>query len=100
MTTITKNDLKKLIAEEFETTQTGANDILDKVFNVLADVIVTQQKGVKLGEIGTLKVVHVPERDHRNPQTGESVTKPEHYALKFKVSDPFKKELAEVTVQA
>ena len=99
MTTITKDELKVLLAEEFETSKTEANKIYDKVINVLADVIIVQQKGVKLGEIGTLKVEVVPARVHRNVQTGEPVPKPEHYGLKFKPSKTFKKELAEVAVQ-
>lgn len=98
-TVLTKSELKKLLAEEFETSQTEAIEIFDKVINVLADVLVGQQKGVKLGEIGTLKVDVVPEREHGIPNTTEKVLKPEHYALKFKVSKPFKDELAGVTVQ-
>lgn len=99
MTTIKKTDLVALLAEAQETTKKDAETTLNTVFEVLADVIISQQQGVKLGEIGTLKVDVVPERDHRNPQTGEAVTKPEHYALKFKASKPFKEELAGVTVQ-
>ena len=99
MTTIKKAELVSLLAEALETKKKEAEETLSTVFEVFADVIISQQKGIKLGEIGTVKVDVVPEREHRNPQTGESVTKPEHYALKFKASKPFKEELAEVKVQ-
>lgn len=98
-TVLTKGELKKLLATEFEMKQADAQEIFDKVINVLADVLIGQQKGVKLGEIGTLKIDVVPEREHGIPNSDEKVLKPKHYALKLRVSKPFKEELAGVTVQ-
>ena len=99
MTTIKKAELVTLLAEAQETSKKDAEATLNTVFELFADVIISQQKGIKLGEIGTLKVDVVPERTHRNVQTGEPILKPEHYGIKFKASKPFKEELAEVAVQ-
>ncbi|WP_144509948.1 HU family DNA-binding protein [Bacillus sp. FJAT-22090] len=102
MTELFKRDeLKKLLAEEFETTQTAAIEIYDRVFAVLEDVVITQQKSVKLGEFGTLKVELKPAREHTNPQDpkGDKIPKSAHYGHKFAPSKSFKKELAEIPVQ-
>lgn len=98
-TTLTKTELVKAFADVRETTQKEAAEILDQVFGVIEGALYEQQVGVKLGAIGTLKVDVVAEREHQNPSTGGKVTKPEHYAVKFKVNSAFKRDLAEVAVQ-
>lgn len=98
-TVLTKKDFVKLVAEGLDTTQVKASEVLDIIFGVVETVVFEQKAGVKLGDIGTLKVDVVPEREHSNPKTGEKVIKPEHYAVKFKVNSVFKRDLAEVQVE-
>lgn len=98
-TVLTKTELVKAFAEERGTTQKEAAEILDQVFGTIEGVLYEQQAGVKLGAIGTLKVDVVPEREHQNPSNGEKITKPEHYAVKFKVNSAFKRDLAEVAIE-
>lgn len=35
---------------------------------------------------GTFRAASVPAREHRNPKTGEKITKPAHRTVRFKVS--------------
>lgn len=98
-TTLTKTELVKAFADKRGTTQKDAAEILDQVFETIEATLYEELTGVKLGAIGTLKVEVVPEREHQNPSTGGKVTKPEHYAVKFKANAAFKRDLAEVAVQ-
>lgn len=45
---------------------------------------------VRFGDLGTLKLVDVPARECRNPQTGEKIKIPAKKKLKFKVSAKYK----------
>ena len=80
-------------------TKKRSEEILDDVWDTIDDVVFEQQAGVKLGNIGTLKVKLVPEREHNKPKSDEKVIKPEHYALKFKVNKKFKEDLETLEVQ-
>lgn len=94
-----KEDFIKAFAQKHGVTKKKAEEILDDVWDTIDDIIFEQQVGVKLGNIGTLKVKLVPERKHKNPQTKEEVIKPQHYALKFKVHKKFKEDLETLEVQ-
>lgn len=98
MTTLTKKEFLKLVAEQLETSVTKTEATLDGVWKALEIALIDEQSGVKLGGIGTVSVEVAPERTHRNPQNGEEVVKPEHYKLKFKANAAFKRDLAEVEI--
>lgn len=92
-------DFEAILAEEFETTKTDAKEILRTFVGAVKRALHDEQKGVRLGDLGTMKVRIVPERDHRVPSTGETMTKPEHYGVKFDVNARFKKELEELPIE-
>ena len=99
MTVLTKAEFVGTFADKRGVSKKEAAEILEQVFETIEDVVFEQQAGVKLGAIGTLKVDVVPEREHQNPSTGDKITKPEHYAVKFKVNSAFKRDLAEVAIE-
>jgi len=98
-TVLTKKDFVRLVAERLNTTQIKATEVLDVVFGAVEVAVFEQKAGVKLGDIGTLKVDVVPEREHNVPNSDEKIVKPEHYAVKFKVNSAFKRDLADVEVE-
>jgi len=99
MTLLSKGEFVSALAAQREVTKKEASELLDDVFAVIDSALIDELKDVKLGDIGTLKVVEVPERTHKNPKTGEAVIKPKHYAVKFKTNKNFKEDLAEVPVE-
>lgn len=98
MTVLNKGELVDIISTKKEITKKDATAYIDEVFETFESVITEYAAGFKLGDLGTFDVVVVPEREHRNPQTGDTVVKPEHYALKFKVNKRTKEALAGLTV--
>lgn len=103
MTILKTEELVGLIAEAFgtedkKTSKAEAKDILNTFVSVIEDVIFEQQKGVRLGGIGTFKVNVLPEREFRVPNTDKTVTKPDRYALKFDVNTGLKRDLEKVPV--
>ncbi|HEX2053742.1 MAG TPA: HU family DNA-binding protein, partial [Actinomycetota bacterium] len=66
-----KNDLIEFIAEEHEVTKTFARDMVENVFQAIADSV---QKGeeVAIFGFGRFKMVERGARKGRNPQTGEA----------------------------
>lgn len=99
MTLLSKEEFVSALASQREVTKVEAKELLSDVFSVVDSAIIDELKDVKLGDIGTLKVVEVPERNHKNPKTGEVIVKPKHYAVKFKANKNFKDDLAAVVVE-
>ena len=99
MTVLSKGEFVTALATKRGTTKKDAASLLDDVFAIVEDTLYGQQKGVKLGDVGTLKVDVVPEREHGIPKSDEKIVKPEHYAVKFKVNSAFKRDLADVEVE-
>ena len=103
MTILKTEELVELIAEGFTTednkvSKTEAKRILNDFVSVIEDVVFEQQKGIRLGGIGTFKVDVLPEREFGIRNSTEKVTKPERYGLKFVVNKGFKRDLEEVPV--
>lgn len=92
-------EFEQIIAEEFETTLGDAENILRTFAGAIKRAIYEENKGIRLGDFATLKIQEVPERNHRVPSTGETVTKPEHYAVKLAVNKRFKKDLEELSIK-
>lgn len=67
-----KNDLIDILAEEHELTKAFARDLVESVFQKIADSV---QKGeeVTIFGFGKFKVVERGARTGRNPQTGEPI---------------------------
>lgn len=94
-----KKELVDGFSEFSEMNKKESEATLDTVFAYLEEVLYTQKKGFKLGGIGTHKVSIVPEREHPIPKSTEKITKPRHYAPKFKPNDGFKKDMADLPVE-
>ena len=99
MAIFNKGELVDIIATKKGIKKKDATAYIEDVFATFEEVITEYATGFKLGDLGTLDVVVVPEREHRNPQSGETIVKPEHYALKFKVNKRTKDALAALSVE-
>jgi DNA-binding protein HU-beta len=67
-----KNDLIEHIAQEYELTKTFARDVVDNVFETIADAI-NKGEEVAIFGFGKFKLVERKARKGRNPQTGEAI---------------------------
>lgn len=68
---------------------TGTLTSIEKTECVVNQVLDTLQRaivkhGLKIQGFGVFEVVDVPERQGRNPRTGESIPIPAHKAVKFR----------------
>ena len=57
--------------------------VVNQVLNILKESIV-KHGSLKIQGFGTFEVLDVPERQGRNPRTGESIPIPAHKAVKFR----------------
>lgn len=78
--------------EEVPLSYSDGNAIIDIVFDKLYDIIVSG-KDIKIGKIGTFKVVNVGDRTAVNPSTREKFVIPAHKALKFKPTEQLKEAI-------
>lgn len=92
-------EFKTKVAEAFDTTKKEAGEIIKTFTDLVGEVVLEEQKGVRFGDVGTFRPQITPEREHNNPQNGEKITKPAHHALKFQVNRGFKEELEQVDVK-
>jgi DNA-binding protein HU-beta len=69
---MTKNDLVEQLAQEYELTKTFARDVVDNIFDKMADAV---RKGeeVSIFGFGKFKLAERKARKGRNPQTGETI---------------------------
>ncbi|EJU10420.1 DNA-binding protein HU [Sphingomonas sp. LH128] len=67
------NDLADLIATDTGITKTDARKIVDAVFVAIGDAAATGGE-ISLNGFGKFKVKDTPEREGRNPATGEAMT--------------------------
>ena len=80
-----KSDLITEIAEKCNIYQKDSKEIIDAVFDILAEKLIKGEKVVMSG-FGSWYVVKRKEKICRNPQTGEKVFVPEKNAIKFNPS--------------
>ena len=86
---MTRTEYIKAVAEKAEMTQKAVKEVLD----VMQEVVYTEMKNgeeVKIFDSVTLLGKEVPEREARNPQTGETIVVPEHLAPKAKFGSGIK----------
>ncbi len=78
-----KTQLVEKLSEEYEFTKVFAREIIDNVFNSLAETI---QKGgeVSISGFGNFKVAERQARSGRNPRTGEPIKIAATKNIKFK----------------
>jgi len=78
-----KGDLINRIAEDTGITKAQATEALSSVLTAVGDTLKDGKK-VSLIGFGTFSVNHRPERQGRNPRTGEAMTISAKNVVKFK----------------
>lgn len=89
-----RTDLIKAIAEETNIKKNDINSILESFTNVVTDELKNGRK-VQLVGFGTFEVRSRPEREGRNPQTGEAMTIEAYNVPKFKAGRSLRDALNE-----
>jgi len=97
MTEIKKTkELIDFYAETYGVTKKQAKEELERFAEFAEKVIVDEQQGFRLGDVGTFKVEVKPEREYGIPnKPGETKIVPQHYALRFQVNKVTKDALKE-----
>jgi DNA-binding protein HU-beta len=90
---MTKAELIAAIAERSGLKPGQAKEALDAFMAAVGDSL-GKGEDVRLVGFGTFTTVTKPARNVRNPRTGESVVRPEHRAVKFRVGEGLKSALA------
>jgi DNA-binding protein HU-beta len=87
-----KNELIEFIAEEHELTKSFARDVVENIFQAIADSV---QKGeeVAIFGFGKYKMVERGARKGRNPQTGEAIKIAASKNVKFEAAKTLKESL-------
>lgn len=91
---MTRTEFIKAVAENAEMTQKAVKEVLE----VMQDVAYAEMKKgeeVKIFDSVTLLGKMVPQREARNPQSGETIVVPEHLAPKAKFGTVIKNLLKE-----
>lgn len=84
-----KKEMITAIAEKMDTTKKASAEILDAVIEVITETLAAGQE-VKITGFGTFSVVERPEREGRNPMTGETIRIAASKAPKFKAGKSLK----------
>ena len=91
---MTRAEFVKAVAENAETTQKAVKEILE-VMQEVAYAEMKKGEEVKIFDSVTLLGKEVPQREARNPQTGETIVVPAHLAPKAKFGSNLKRLLKE-----
>lgn len=86
---LVKNVVNRLAAEDVKVSQRAMGQYVDTIVDVIKDALVSGEE-VKIANFGSFSVVDKPQREARNPQTGETFMAPAHKAPKFKYSNVVK----------
>lgn len=89
---MTKKDFCKLYSDKTGVTQRDATIYVDAFRDTLAEALL-KDGTVRLKNFISVELVDVPEREGRNPRTGELLTIPDHKRVKIKVNDTFTSEV-------
>ena len=89
---MTKKDFCKLYSDKTGVTQRDAAIYVDAFRDTLAEALL-KDGTVRLKNFMSVELVDVPEREGRNPRTGEMLTLPDHKRAKIKVNDTFTSEV-------
>ncbi len=89
---MTKKDFCKLYSDKTGVTQRDAAIYVDAFRDTLAEALL-KDGAVRLKNFMSVELVDVPEREGRNPRTGETLTIPDHKRVKVKINDNFTAEV-------
>jgi len=71
--------------------------VVTATLDALRDAIAEEHSSVYLSKLGTFHVTERDEREARNPKTGEQITVPSHFAVRFKPATSLRTALKEST---
>lgn len=93
---MTKAQLAALVAERTGLTKRQANEVVDVVFGIITEALTKEQNAepVNIAGFGKFVVKVRPRRTVRNPQTGETIEKPETKVLAFRPAKQLKEAVA------
>ncbi len=86
---MTKNELVRELAEDFELPRKTVSEIVESILDKMTEVLKAGDK-VQLTPFGQFKIRDRAARIARNPQTGEPVNVPAKRVLKFIPGKPLK----------
>ncbi|HRR48711.1 MAG TPA: HU family DNA-binding protein [Bacteroidales bacterium] len=84
--------LSDFVSNDMSITKTDAKLAVDSVISGILDGLLRGEK-ISLMGLGTFYTLNMPERNIRNPKTGEQITISPKKVIKFKASKLLKKEL-------
>lgn len=87
-----KTEFVSALAEKTGISKKVANENLNTVLDTIVETLKSGED-VALAGFGKFSVVDVPERECRNPQTGETMTVDAHKAPKFKFASNVKADI-------
>ena len=86
---LVKNVVNRLAESDVKVSQKMMGQYIDTITDVIKDALVNGEE-VKIANFGSFSVVDKPQREARNPQTGETIMVSAHKAPKFKYSNVVK----------
>lgn len=95
--TLTKNELVRRFQEilPYEMNKEQSKMAVDALCQTIHDSLLNGDN-VTIYDVGTLNAIDKPERQARNPMTGETVTVAPNMTCKFKISPKLKQELKDI----
>ena len=96
---MTKKEMARAIAEEFDITVVVASKIVQQVFDQIVQTLETKKR-IELRDFGVFEVRKKCQRIGRNPRTGDEVAVPERLIAAFKPGKEMEeriRKMAEVT---
>lgn len=92
MTTMTKADFVGAVAEQAGVTKAIAEQVINAI-DAVTRAKVAEGATVPVAGVGKVSAVNKPEREMRNPATGETFMKPAHRAPKVSIGKALKDAL-------
>lgn len=84
-----KSDFISMLAKEHGITKTNAKGAVDMVLDGMTKLVTTGE-GFEFVGFGSTEYADKPEREGRNPQTGEPMTVPAHKSVRVKFAKAIK----------
>lgn len=80
---IKTSDLYRKYAKTYGVSIKYSESIIDSVFDLLAELIYDNKEDVQIRKFGAFKHKKFKAKVVRHPTTGELITTPEHYVVRF-----------------
>jgi len=94
MESYNKKSLVDAVALELGATKKSVTEVVDAVFNEIKNALGSGED-VFIYQFGKFEKIIKPERNARNPRTGEPIVVPQHAVIKFKPAKDFKDAVVE-----